>query len=184
MASPSRKGRKALLGKKIGMTQVFEESGRWIPVTVLQAGPCTVLQVKSEDTDGYEAVQLGFADKRKAKKPQQALVDKIGTAPKRFIREVPHVDPADILSSTAGGTGDSEDGDGGGEGGAVAPGAVLGAKVFDGIEKVDVRGLTKGRGFTGTIKRHGFSAGDHSLGSKSVREPCSTGMHTDRGRVP
>ena len=182
MVSPSRRDQKALLGKKLGMTQVFEEDGRWVPVTVLQAGPCTVLQVKNEDTDGYEAVQLGFEDKKSAKKPQQGLYDPLSVSPKRFVREVPKVDPTDVLASSKVSSGGDSEEEAGGDG-SVSPGDVLGVKVFDGIEKVDVRGVTKGRGFAGTIKRHGFAAGDHSHGSKSVRQPGSTGMHTDPGRV-
>jgi large subunit ribosomal protein L3 len=187
MASVSRQGRKALLGKKLGMSQIFEKDGRWIPVTVLQVGPCTVLQVKNEETDGYEAVQLGFDDKKRAKQPQKGLLDKIGVTPKRFVREVPFVDPKDVLDSSKVASGDdagSDDADGGGaDGGGVSPGAVLGVKVFEGISKVDVRGVSKGRGFAGVVKRHGFSTGDHSHGGKSVRLVGSTGMHTDPGRV-
>jgi len=191
MGSPSRKKRKALLGKKVGMTQLFEEDGRWVPVTVLQAGPCTVLQVKTLDTDGYEAVQLGFDDRRNAKQPQRLHCERIGVTPKRYVREVPFVDPSDIseASRVAAGRVTSSDGEsagaGGGEsaGAAVEAGGILGVQVFAGVTKVDVRGVTKGRGFTGTIKRHRFASGDKSHGSKNVREPGSTGMHTDPGRV-
>jgi large subunit ribosomal protein L3 len=213
MASVNRKSRKALLGKKLGMTQLFTEGGSWTPVTVLQVGPCVVLQVKTEKTDGYSAVQLGFGDKRRAKRPQQAQYDRIGTAPKRFVREVPLVQPDDLVArrqaggdevaAEKAGSGVRESGageTGAGEGGAsageacgqsgrtaeatgIAAGDVVGVKAFRGITKVDVRGVTKGRGFAGTIRRYRFNAGDKSHGSKNIREPGSTGMHTDPGRV-
>jgi len=179
MTAVSRQGRKALLGKKLGMSQVFEDDGRWVPVTVVQVGPCTVLQVKKEETDGYEAVQIGFDEKKRAKQPQKAYLDKIGVTPKRFVREVPFVDPQDVIDASKVASGDDAEGDADG----VSPGAVLGVKVFEGISKVDVRGLSKGRGFAGTVKRYGFSTGDHSHGGKSVRTVGSTGMHTDPGRV-
>src|SRR3989442_357099 len=89
--------RRALLGKKIGMTQVYSEAGQWVPVTVLLAGPCTVLQVKTVENDGYSAIQVGFDDtKKKRKDPQQALLDRIGTPAKRFVREIPLVDEKDL----------------------------------------------------------------------------------------
>lgn len=82
------------------MTRVFTEDGRHVPVTVIQAGPCTVLQVKTREKDGYDAVQLGFDDcRRPRKKPQQALLDSLGVPAKRFVREVPYVDPADVIRS-------------------------------------------------------------------------------------
>ena len=181
MASVSRRGRKALLGKKLGMTQVFEDDGRWVPVTVLQVGPCTVLQVKRDETEGYSSVQVGFDEKKRAKQPQKVYLDTIGVSPKRFVREVPYVDPDDVMEASKVASGD---GDGDGDGRGVLPGDVLGVKVFEGISRVDVRGVTKGRGFTGTGKRYGFQTGDNSHGGKSVRTVGSTGMHTDPGRVP
>ena len=99
MGSASRQSRKALLGKKIGMTQIFSEDGKWIPVTVLQAGPCAVLQIKTEEQDGYSSYQIGFDDRRKnAKRPQQVCFDNLGVNTKRFVREIPFIDPADILT--------------------------------------------------------------------------------------
>ena len=208
MANKSRHGRKAILGKKLGMTQVFRDDGQLVPVTVVLAGPCTVLQVKTEEKDGYSAVQLGFdVVRKKRRRPQQALLDSLGLDPQRFVREVPFIDPADLEAPGAAGAGSaseggasegeaseggaseagsSEDGDGGAkerEGSGIVPGAKLRVSSFKDVPLVDVRGITKGRGFAGTIKRHGFSAGDHSHGSKNVREPGSTGMHTDPGRV-
>ncbi len=192
MVSEIRRARKAILGKKVGMTRVFTEDGKHVPVTVIQVGPCTVLQVKTKEKDGYDAVQLGFDDARKPrKKPQQAHLDKLGVAAKRFVREVPYVDPADVVRAGSGsseGAGSSEAGSseaGSSEGGdtAVAPGDQIGVVAFKDVKNVDIRGVTKGRGFAGTIKRHGFSTGDKSHGSKNTRDPGSTGMHTDPGRV-
>ena len=233
MGSVSRQSRKALLGKKIGMTQIFSEDGKWIPVTVLQAGPCAVLQIKTEEQDGYSSYQIGFDDRRKnAKRPQQVCFDNLGVNTKRFVREIPFIDPADILTGGAPvapepeeepaeaeeaaveeaeveeAAPEAEDGeeasaeeDGDAESGEeeaveeeaadepepateVNPGDVIGARVFDGVARVDVRGVSKGRGFAGNVKRHGHSTGDKSHGGKSVRLVGSTGMHTDPGRVP
>ena len=238
MGSASRQSRKALLGKKIGMTQIFSEDGKWIPVTVLQAGPCAVLQIKTEEQDGYSSYQIGFDDRRKnAKRPQQVCFDNLGVNTKRFVREIPFIDPADILTGGAPAAPESEeepteaeeaaveeseveeaapeaedgeeasaeeDGDAGQDDAdsdeeeaveeeaadepepatEVNPGDVIGARVFDGVARVDVRGVSKGRGFAGNVKRHGHSTGDKSHGGKSVRLVGSTGMHTDPGRVP
>ena len=250
MGSVSRQSRKALLGKKIGMTQIFSEDGKWIPVTVLQAGPCAVLQIKTEEQDGYSSYQIGFDDRRKnAKRPQQVCFDNLGVNTKRFVREIPFIDPADILTGGVpvapepeeepveaeeaaveeaeaeeaapeaedgeerkdddsgqddSGQDDSGQDDAGqdeaesGEEEAVEedaadepepatevnPGDVIGARVFEGVARVDVRGVSKGRGFAGNVKRHGHSTGDKSHGGKSVRLVGSTGMHTDPGRVP
>lgn len=170
MATKTRQSKKALLGKKVGMTRIFDESGKHVPVTVIQAGPCVITQVKTEEKDGYAAVQLGFDDVRKPRKrPQQAVLDKLGAGPKRILREVPWIDPADLGSA---------DGDG-----EVVPGAELRITAFEGVARVDVGGISKGRGFSGSVRRHGFATGDKSHGGKSVRLRGSTGMHTDPGRV-
>ena len=204
MVSVSRQNKKAILGKKVGMTQIFTEEGVRVPVTVIQAGPCTVLRVKTAEKDGYSAFQLGFDDTRKPrKKPQQAELDRLGVSGKKFVREVPFIDPADLLPRAGGGedvSGDADGGDhdggdtdggdaadsaeddGGGDGEIVA-GAQIGVGVLKEVSHVDIRGLTKGRGFTGVVKRHGFKIGDKAHGSKNMREPGSTGMHTDPGRV-
>ena len=236
MTSLSRQARKALLGKKVGMTQIFSEDGKWVPVTVLQAGPCAVLQIKTDDQDGYSSFQIGFDDRRKdAKRPQQVCFDKLGVNTKRFVREIPFIDPADILTGVPVAeeaseeveeaaeieeTAVADESDGAveevsGEGEDVAeesgapeaeeeaeeetveeaadepepatevkPGDIIGVRVFEGVSKVDVRGVSKGRGFAGNVKRHGHSTGDNSHGGKSVRLVGSTGMHTDPGRVP
>jgi large subunit ribosomal protein L3 len=146
----------ALLGRKIGMTQVYNEAGILKPVTVLEVGPCTVLQVKTTATDGYSAVQLGFADKlrRKASKPESGHVRKVNAEPKRFIREVRlEKDPV-----------------------GVNPGDVLTVTEFEGIKEVDVVGTSKGKGFQGVVRRHHFAGLGASHGvSKVHRRPGSAG---------
>ena len=241
MTSVSRQSRKALLGKKVGMTQIFSEDGKWIPITVLQAGPCAVLQIKTEELDGYSAYQVGFDDRRKdAKRPQQVCFDKLGVNTKHFIREIPFIDPADILTGAPSAApaeeaageaveapeeepeeavaaeeasedaqeadsaeaADEQDSEEAAEGEPEAEeepaeepeeeaepatevnlGDIIGVRVFEGVTRVDVSGVSKGRGFAGIIKRHGHSTGDKSHGGKSVRLVGSTGMHTDPGRV-
>lgn len=191
-----KKPRRTLLGKKLGMTQVYLESGELVAVTVLKAGPCTVLQVKTPERDGYSAFQLGFDETKKPKKwPQQAQLERLGLRPMRFVKEVRFIDPKDLRlpaskSATSGGEASSE-GSGAAETQQVAgesaaevvPGALLGVWTFRNVAKVDVRGRTKGRGFAGVIRRHHFNAGPKSHGSKNIREPGSTGMHTDPARV-
>ncbi|MGG0239322.1 50S ribosomal protein L3 [Bacillus rhizoplanae] len=145
---------KGILGKKIGMTQVFAENGELIPVTVIEATPNVVLQKKTVETDGYNAIQLGFADKREklANKPEQGHVAKATTAPKRFIRELRDADV---------------------EGQEV--GQEVKVEVFAAGETVDVTGISKGKGFQGAIKRHGQSRGPMSHGSRYHRRPGSMG---------
>jgi len=148
----------ALLGKKIGMTQVYDEQGRLSPVTVVQAGPCTVLQVKTVDTDGYNAVQIGFQDAKahRAAKPQIGHAAKAGAMPKRFVREIrlPHA-PVD-----------------------VEPGQTIGVDVFQNVAFVDVVGRTKGKGFAGGMKRHGFKGFPASHGTeRKHRAPGSISSH-------
>jgi len=183
----SKKPRRALLGKKIGMTQAYSEGGEWVPVTVIQAGPCTVLQVKTEKSDGYTAVQLGFDETKKPRKrPQQAYLEKIGVSPQRFVKEVPLADPKAFAGKTSSDVASADGGaEGSGEGDAAGPsaGATLGVTLFKDVKSVDIRGVTKGRGFAGVIRRYHFNAGPKSHGTKNIREPGSTGMHTDPGRV-
>ncbi|MEH6890448.1 50S ribosomal protein L3 [Bacillus sp. JJ864] len=145
---------KGILGKKIGMTQVFAENGELIPVTVIEATPNVILQKKTVETDGYNAIQLGFADKREklANKPEQGHVAKATTAPKRFIRELRDADV---------------------EGQEV--GQEVKVEVFAAGEAVDVTGISKGKGFQGVIKRHGQSRGPMSHGSRYHRRPGSMG---------
>jgi large subunit ribosomal protein L3 len=145
---------KGILGRKIGMTQVFAENGDLIPVTVVEAAPNVVLQVKSVETDGYEAVQLGFEDKREklSNKPEKGHVGKANTAPKRFVKEFNGVDLA-----------------------GYEVGQEVKVDIFAEGEMVDVTGISKGKGFQGVIKRHGQSRGPMAHGSRYHRRPGSMG---------
>nr|MEE4267362.1 50S ribosomal protein L3 [Candidatus Krumholzibacteria bacterium] len=151
-----------LIGKKLGMTRKFNEDGRSIPVTVIQAGPCVVTQVKNEKTDGYSAVQIGYGAKKpkNTPMPQQGHFRKAGTDPLRTVVEW-RLD--DVSGYTLGDTVD--------------------LSVLAEAELVDVTGTTKGRGFAGNIKRHGHHRGPDGHGSKNVRASGSIGMHTFPGRV-
>jgi large subunit ribosomal protein L3 len=153
---------KAIIGRKLNMTQLFAEDGNAVPVTVVQAGPCFITQVKTPERDGYSAVQLGFGS-RKAKnvnKPTKGHMDKIGKGYFEILREV--------LTDAAA---DHE------------PGEEIAADVFEIGERIDVIGTSKGKGFAGTIKRWGFQRGPAGHGSKNIREPGSTGNATFPGRV-
>ncbi len=151
-----------LIGKKLGMTRQFTEEGRSVPVTVIQAGPCVVTQVKNEKTDGYSAVQIAYGAK-KAKNtpmPMQGHFRKANSDPLRTVIEY-RVDETHEYN-----LGDTVD-----------------LSVLAEIPLVDVTGTTKGRGFAGTIKRHGQHRGPDGHGSKNVRASGSIGMHTFPGRV-
>lgn len=153
-----------LIGRKIGMTQMFDEAGVVTPVTVLEVGPCHVVQVRTEDREGYRAAQLGFDEQKakRVKKPQLGAFKKAGVEPLRVLRESP-------LSS------DDEE---------IEIGQRITVdQVFEEGAFIDVSGTSKGRGYAGTIKRYGFGRGPMSHGSKNIREPGSTGMHTFPGRV-
>ncbi|MGG3891686.1 50S ribosomal protein L3 [Metabacillus fastidiosus] len=145
---------KGILGRKIGMTQVFAENGDLIPVTVIEASPNVVLQKKSVETDGYEAIQVGFADKREklSNKPEKGHVAKANTAPKRFVREFRGADLEQY-----------------------EVGQEVKVDIFTAGEIVDVTGVSKGKGFQGAIKRHGQSRGPMSHGSRYHRRPGSMG---------
>ncbi|AEP00378.1 MULTISPECIES: 50S ribosomal protein L3 [Heyndrickxia] len=145
---------KGILGRKIGMTQVFAENGDLIPVTVIEATPNVVLQKKTVETDGYEAIQLGFADKpeRLANKPEKGHVSKANAAPKRFIREFSGVNTSDF-----------------------EVGQEVKVDIFAEGDIVDVTGVTKGKGFQGVIKRHGQHRGPMAHGSRYHRRPGSMG---------
>lgn len=151
-----------LIGKKLGMTRRFMEDGRSVPVTVIEAGPCVVTQVKHEQNDGYSAVQIGFGAKKPKNTPlpMQGHFRKAGTDPLRTVVEFRM--------------------DGGHE---FKLGDTLNVGVLAEIETVDVTGTTKGRGFAGAIKRHGHHRGPDAHGSKNVRMMGSIGMHTFPGRV-
>lgn len=151
-----------ILGRKRGMTQVFEDDGTVVPVTVLEAGPCAVTQVRTEDKDGYNAIQLGFEDlpDRRTKKPQKGHFAAANVAPKRFLRE-------ERLSAPA----------------EQAVGDEVRVDSFNAGDVVDVIGTSKGRGFAGTIKRHGFARGAETHGCMNVRRPGSIGACAYPGRV-
>jgi len=144
----------ALLGKKIGMTNVFSADGKLIPVTVVQAGPCVVTQVKTEDRDGYNALQLGFDEKKveKLNKPIAGHLKKSTDKGFRVLKEFR--------------TDDSE---------KIESGTTLSVDMFSVGDKVNISGISKGRGFQGTIKRHGFSRGPQTHGNRNHRKPGSIG---------
>lgn len=154
--------KKALIGKKVGMTQIFDEAGKVIPVTVIEVGPCTVTQIKTVEQDGYQAVQLGFGDVKESKltKPKLGKFTKSKIAPKKYLREFK-------LDSIEG----------------LNVGDELKADVFAVGDKVDVQGITKGKGFQGVIKRHGQSRGPMGHGSMYHRRPGSMGPTSTPGRV-
>ena len=152
-----------LIGRKIGMTRVFTDEGRAIPVTVLEAGPCTVVQVKSARSDGYAAVQIGFGE-RKLKRSARA---ELGHAARAGLDSAPR-----LLREFRPGEGD-----------AYEPGQELTVGLFEAGEKVRVTGVTKGRGFQGVVKRHGFSGRPASHGHPMSRTPGSMGPGTDPSRV-
>lgn len=145
---------KGILGRKVGMTQIFAENGELIPVTVIEAAQNVVLQKKTVETDGYEAVQIGFEDKREklSNKPEKGHVEKANTAPKRFIREFrgANLDSYEI-------------------------GQEVKVDIFAEGDVVDVTGISKGKGFQGSIKRHGQSRGPMAHGSRYHRRPGSMG---------
>ena len=153
--------KKAILGKKIGMTQVFDEKGRAIPVTVVEAGPCTVVQIKTKDSDGYEAVQLGFGEIKEKKliRPIKGHFTKANVTPKKHLREF-------RLEEFSYNVGDE-----------------IKADIFKEGETVDVTGTSKGKGFQGVIKRHGQSRGPMGHGSMYHRRPGSMGSTSTPGRV-
>lgn len=154
---------KMLLGKKREMSQIFKDDGTVVPVTILEVGPCTVAQVKDVEIDGYNAVQLGFGDIKlnRVSKPLKGHWKKAGAEPRRTLREA-RLDEAAALK-----VGD----------------VVKVADVFKEGEYVDVTGRTKGRGFQGGIKRHGFNSGPRGHGTKNTREPGSVGTNTNIAHV-
>ena len=154
--------KKALIGKKVGMTQIFDEKGKVIPVTVIEAGPCVVAQVKTVESDGYNAVQLGFGDVKESKvnKPIKGHLTKSKLTLKKHLREF-RID--DVAS--------------------VKVGDELKADVFVKGDKVDIQGTSKGKGFQGVIKRHGQSRGPMGHGSMYHRRPGSMGPTSTPGRV-
>lgn len=154
--------KKAILATKVGMTQIFGEDGILTPVTVLQAGPCVVTQVKTQENDGYSAVQVGFVDKREklVNKCQKGHFDKAGVSYKRFVREF-RLDDAENYTL----------------------GVEIKADVFTAGDKVDATAVSKGKGFQGAIKRHGLSRGPMAHGSKYHRHAGSNGACSDPSKV-
>jgi large subunit ribosomal protein L3 len=153
---------KNILGKKIGMTQIFKEDGNVVPVTVVEAGPLVVVQKKTVEKDGYNAIQVGFADieARKLNKPSKGHFDKANLGYKKFLREV-RVDNADEFQI----------------------GQEIKADIFEAGDMVDVTGNSKGKGTQGVIKRHGFGRGRETHGSKFHRMPGGMSAGTYPGRV-
>lgn len=151
---------KAILGKKVGMTQIFTEDGAMIPVTVVEAGPCVVTQVKTEESDGYAAVQVGFGDIRESlvNKPAAGQFKKAGLAVKKYLREFRTAEEFKV-------------------------GDTIKVDVFENGDKVDVSGVSKGKGYAGTIKRWGQHRGPMTHGSKYHRGQGSMGAKSYPGRV-
>lgn len=153
---------KAILGKKVGMTQVFTEQGEVVPVTVVESGDMVVVQKKTVEKDGYDAIQVGFGNikSKNVIKPMKGHFDKSKTEPKRFLREfrVTNIDDYEV-------------------------GQKIGVDIFKAGEKIDVVGISKGKGFQGSIKRHGHHTGDMSHGSKFHRLRGSLGASAGVGRV-
>ena len=157
---------KGILGAKLGMTQVFDENNRVVPVTVVKAGPCVVTGIRTQETDGYNAVQIAFGavDPRKVTKPVAGQFEKAGVTPRRHLAEI----RLDNAEQAAG----------------FEIGQEIGADVFEDGAFVDVTGTSKGKGFAGTMKRHGFSGQGASHGTQAVhRKPGSIGGASTPGRV-
>jgi large subunit ribosomal protein L3 len=155
--------RVGLLGRKVGMTQIYKDDGTVVPITVLECGPCTVLQVRTEDRDGYHAWQLGFQDKKRksATMAERGHARKVEAEPKRYVREVRQEGPSD-----------------------VSEGQILTVELFGEIKQVDVTGTSKGRGFAGVMKRHGFRGLRATHGVKRMhRHPGSSGPSADPART-
>lgn len=153
---------KGILGRKIGMTQLFSENGELVPVTVIQAEPNVVLQKRTLENDGYEALQLGFADKKESlsNKAEKGHAEKASTSPKRYVREIRNANV-----------------------GEYEVGQEISVGVFEAGDKIDVTGTSKGKGFQGSIKRHNQSRGPMSHGSHFHRSSGSMGQAADPARV-
>ena len=153
---------KAIIGKKIGMTQIFDENGLVVPVTAIEAGPCVVAQVKTIENDGYNAIQLGYGDvkENRINRPEKGHFTKANITAKKHLREFRVSDVAD-----------------------VTVGSEVKADVFEAGDKIDVQGTSKGKGFQGVIKRHGQSRGPMGHGSMYHRRPGSMGSTSTPGRV-
>ena len=154
--------KKAILTTKVGMTQIFNEDGSLVPVTVLQAGPCVVTQVKTVENDGYSAVQVGFGEKREklVNKPMKGMFDKAGVPYKRFVREFKFENAEEYTLAQE-----------------------IKADIFAAGDKIDATAISKGKGFQGAIKRHGQSRGPMTHGSKFHRHAGSNGAASDPSKV-
>jgi len=153
-----------LIGKKLGMTRVFDERGRSVPVTVIQTGPCYVTEVRTKEKHGYNALQLGFEEKRdkSVRKPERGQFDKAGVKPMRYVREFRTFENIE----------------------SYKPGDVINAGIFQGATNVKVVGVSKGRGFQGVVKRHHFNGGPQTHGqSDRWRAPGSVGSSSYPSRV-
>ena len=153
---------KGLLGKKMGMTGLFTPDGRYVPVTVIETGPCVVTQIKTRSRDGYDALQLGFGEKKenRVNRPLKGHFKKSGERYFRYLGEFPVENPE-----------------------GYSLGQEITVEIFSVGERVDVVGTTKGRGFSGVIKRHGFHRGPMTHGSKNVRRPGSIGCSATPSKV-
>lgn len=154
---------KSIMGKKIGMTQIFDENGVMIPVTVVEAGPVVVIQIKTEETDGYNAVQVGFGEvkEKHVNKPMKGHFAKAGVALKKHVKELRPEDGVENYSLAQ----------------------EIKVDIFEVGEKIDVTGISKGKGFQGSIKRHGQSRGPETHGSHYHRAPGSMGSASDPSKV-
>lgn len=154
---------KSIMGKKIGMTQIFDENGVMIPVTVVEAGPVVVTQIKTEETDGYNAVQVGFGEvkEKHVNKPMKGHFAKAGVALKKHVKELRTEDGVENYSLAQ----------------------EIKVDIFEVGEKIDVTGISKGKGFQGSIKRHGQSRGPETHGSHYHRAPGSMGSASDPSKV-
>jgi large subunit ribosomal protein L3 len=151
-----------LIGRKIGMTQFFEESGRVVPVSVIEAGPCPVVQVKTPEKEGYAAIQIGFdqVKEHRATLARKGHCKKAGVEPQRILREQRVGDASEYKV-----------------------GDLLDVKVFEGAQRVHVTGVAKGRGFAGTVKRHNFQRGRKTHGNSNYRAPGSVGNCATPSRI-
>ncbi|QTA38682.1 50S ribosomal protein L3 [Thermosipho ferrireducens] len=150
---------KMIIGKKVGMTRIFKDD-KAIPVTVIKAGPCYVVQKKTVETDGYNAIQLGFEEARKVNKPMEGVFKKAGVKPLKILREFRVENPEDFEI-----------------------GQEIKVDIFEEGDKIDITGWSKGRGFAGAMKRWGFRGGPKSHGAKFHRELGSVGQHTEPARI-
>jgi len=155
--------KEGLLGRKVGMTQIFAADGSHVPVTVIQAGPCTIVGIRTRDTHGYDALQLGFEAKKKATKPMAGHFKKANVPSMRVVREI-RLEKGEMLQG-------------------YQVGQTVTAELFKAGELVDVVGVTKGRGFQGGVKRHGWLGGEATHGSMFHRAPGSIGASSDPSRV-